>query len=66
MLPPVYNGHMQVPAGLSWNWSRFALGAVFALPGILVAPFAPTVGIALAVGVLPAAAYGLPARRSRA
>ena len=63
MLPPVYNGHMQVPAGLSWNWSRFALGAVFALPGILVAPFAPTVGIALAVGVLPAAAYGLPARR---
>ncbi|MGF6822655.1 hypothetical protein M2317_001562 [Microbacterium sp. ZKA21] len=56
---------MQVPAGLTWSWSRFALGAVFALPGILVAPFSPTVGVALAVGVLPAAAYGLPARRSR-
>lgn len=56
---------MQVPAGLSWSWSRFALGVVFALPGVLAAPFAPTVGIALAVGVLPAAAYGLPARRSR-
>lgn len=62
---PVYNGDMPMPAGLTWNWPRFALGVVFALPGILVAPFAPTVGIALAIGVLPAAAYGLPARRSK-
>lgn len=56
---------MPMSAGLTWNWSRFALGLVFALPGILVAPFAPTAGIALAVGVLPAAAYGLPARRRK-
>jgi len=56
---------MQVPAGLTWQWSRFALGVVFALPGILVAPFSPTAGLALAIGVLPAAAFGLPARRSR-
>ena len=56
---------MPVRAGLTWNWSRFALGVVFALPGVVVAPFAPTAGLALAIGVLPAAAFGLPARRSR-
>ncbi|WP_460797915.1 FUSC family protein [Microbacterium sp. GXF0217] len=56
---------MQMPAELSWQWSRFVLGVLFALPGILVAPFSPTAGLALAIGVLPAAAFGLPARRSR-
>ncbi|WP_243228482.1 FUSC family protein [Microbacterium sp. CIAB417] len=61
----VYNGLMRMPAGLTWQWSRFVLGALFALPGILVAPFSPTAGLALAIGVLPAAAYGLPSRRRR-
>ncbi|UYO97082.1 FUSC family protein [Microbacterium sp. M28] len=56
---------MHPPTGLTWQWSRFALGVVFALPGILVAPFSPTAGLALAIGVLPAAAFGLPSRRSR-
>lgn len=49
--------------GLSWNWSRFGLGVVFALPALAVTPFAPTLGLAVAVGVLPAAAFGLPPRR---
>ncbi|MFB7249453.1 FUSC family protein [Microbacterium sp. NPDC056234] len=56
---------MHVLTGLTWQWSRFALGVVFALPGILVAPFSPAAGLALAIGVLPAAAFGLPSRRSR-
>lgn len=54
---------MDDQAGLSWNWSRFALGMVFALPAMVVTPFSPTSGLALAVGVLPAAAFRLPPRR---
>lgn len=50
-------------SGLSWQWSRFGLGVLFALPALAVAPSAPTMGLALAVGVLPAAASGLPPRR---
>lgn len=49
--------------GLSWSWSRFGLGVVFALPALLVTPIASTWGLALAVGVLPAAAFGLPPHR---
>jgi hypothetical protein len=49
--------------GLTWQWSRFGLGLLFALPAMVITPFAPTVGLALAVGVLPAAAFRLPPRR---
>lgn len=49
---------------LAWSWSRLLLGAVYALPGALVSATGdPARGLALAVGVLPAAAAGLPARR---
>lgn len=54
---------MDHQGGLSWKWSRFGLGVVFALPALATAPSAPTAGLALAVGVLPAAAFGLPPRR---
>ena len=54
-------------AGLTWRWSRFGLGLLFALPAMIVAPFHPTLGVALGVGVIPAAAFGLPPhRRARA
>ena len=49
--------------GFTWDWSHFALGLVFALPAVIVAPFNEMAGLALAVGVLPAAAFNLPAMR---
>lgn len=49
--------------GISWQWSLFGLGAAFALPAIIVIPFNPLAGLALALGVVPAAALALPARR---
>lgn len=53
--------------GLSWNWSLFGLGACFAIPSLIVTPFQPSAGLALAIGVLPAAAFPLPpTRRARA
>ncbi|MBS0025262.1 FUSC family protein [Microbacterium paraoxydans] len=54
---------MSASAALSWQWSRFALGLLYAAPAILVAPADPRVALALSIGVLPAAAVGLPARR---
>ncbi|MFK3679538.1 FUSC family protein [Microbacterium sp. NPDC090218] len=50
-------------AGLSWRWSRFSLGLLFALPAVALAPFHLTLAVALGIGVLPAAAFGLPPRR---
>lgn len=49
--------------GVTWQWSRFGLGLLFALPAMIVAPFSATAGLALAAGVLPAAAFRLPPRR---
>ncbi|MDF2507214.1 MAG: hypothetical protein K0Q52_1073 [Microbacterium sp.] len=54
---------MDDQTGLTWRWSRFALGVAFALPAVVVTPFSSTLGLALAVGVLPAAAFRLPPRR---
>lgn len=51
------------PAGLTWRWAKFGLGLAFALPAMAVAPFDATLALALAVGVLPAAAFRLPPRR---
>lgn len=49
--------------GLSWTPRFLLLGALFALPSAVVATFDPRLGVALALGVLPAASMGLPARR---
>jgi hypothetical protein len=54
---------MAARGGLTWRWSRFGLGLLYALPSMAVAPFDPAVALALSIGVLPAAAMGLPARR---
>lgn len=53
--------------GLAWSWSDAALGAAYALPAAAVAlSDDPARGLALAVGVLPAAIVGLaPKRRGR-
>ena len=55
------------PPAIGWNWSLALLGAVYALPALVVIPFDTTKGLALAIGVLPAAAAsGLPGpRRAR-
>ena len=52
-----------MPDALTWAWSRFALGVAFALPSAVLAPLDPSLALALSVGVLPAAAFGLPPRR---
>lgn len=52
-----------MPAGIAWQWSYFVLGALYALPALVVIPFAPTAGVALAIGVLPVTAFPLPGRR---
>jgi len=49
--------------GLAWNWSFFVLGAIYALPALVVVPFYPIAGLALAVGVMPVAAFNLPGKR---
>ena len=52
--------------GLLWRWPAALRGALYALPGGLVALHDPGQGLSLAVGVLPAAALGLlPTRRAR-
>lgn len=48
---------------ISWRWSFFLLGVVYALPAVIVIPFRPVAGLALAVGVLPVAAFRLPGSR---
>jgi hypothetical protein len=53
-------------AGLTWNWPSAGLGAVYALPAAVVVFIDVRLGVALAVGVLPAAIAGLPpTRRAR-
>lgn len=53
--------------GLAWSWSAALVGAVFAIPAIVVMPFDVPSGLALAFGVLPAAIIGVaPVRRARA
>lgn len=60
-------GGVDDQSGLTWRWSRFGLGVAFALPAMVVTPFSPTLGLAFAVGVLPAAVFRLPPlRRGRA
>ena len=49
----------QAPA-LAWVWPLALLGALYATPAALVTVTDPTKGLALAAGVLPAAALGLP------
>jgi Fusaric acid resistance protein-like len=52
--------------GLAWDWNAAALGAAYALPAATVALSDPARGLALSVGVLPAAIIGLaPRRRGR-
>ena len=54
------------PRGLSWEWSPAVLGALYALPAAIVVLDDLSRGLALAVGVLPAAIIGLaPTRRGR-
>ncbi|WP_448256535.1 hypothetical protein [Microbacterium aurum] len=48
---------------IRWHWSFFLLGVVYAVPAIVVTPFAPVAGLGLAIGVLPVAAYNLPQLR---
>lgn len=50
-------------ADIAWHWSFFLLGAIYALPAMILTPFAPAVGLGLAVGVLPVAAFNLPGYR---
>lgn len=55
-----------VAPGLTWRWPSAALGAVYALPAAVIVFFDVRFGVALAVGVLPAAIAGLPpTRRAR-
>ena len=54
------------PPGLVWDSSAAVLGAVYALPGGVIVLSDRSRGLALAVGVLPAAIVGLmPTRRGR-
>ena len=54
------------PPGLVWDRSAAVLGAMYALPGAVVILSDRSRGLALAVGVLPAAIAGLmPTRRGR-
>ena len=55
---------MKSPA-ISWNWSHALLGAVYAAPATVVLVSDPSKGLALALGVMPAAALGLPGPRAR-
>jgi uncharacterized membrane protein YccC len=52
--------------GIAWSWPAALVGAVFAIPAVVVMPFDVTSGLALAFGVLPAAIIGVaPVRRAR-
>ena len=43
-----------------WSWSHAALGLLYAAPAVVMMFIDPLKGLPLAVGVLPAAAAGLP------
>lgn len=60
MIAPV-----QPARGLVWDWSPALLGAVCALPAGVVVLDDVSRGLALAVGVLPAAIMGIAPRRRR-
>jgi hypothetical protein len=52
---------------IAWSWRSVVHGVMLALPAVVASVFDPSVGIPLAVGVLPAAALGLRStRRERA
>jgi len=54
-------------APIAWSWRNAAYGASLALPATIGTVFDPSLGVPLAVGVLPAAALGLRStRRERA
>jgi len=54
------------PRGLVWDWSAAAPAAVYALPAAAVSTIDVSLGLALAVGVLPASIAGVaPTRRGR-
>ncbi len=50
---------------LVWSWRNVGLGAVYVAPAAVATVADPGIGLALAVGVLPAAALGLPGPRRR-
>lgn len=53
--------------GLSWSWPKAALGLVYAAPAAILTAVQPDRGLMLAIGVLCAAAVGMPPlRRMRA
>ncbi len=56
-------GQRSQPPGLTWSWGHALVGAVYAIPAAVVAMIDPALGVPLAVGVLPAAIIGIPARR---
>lgn len=63
---PASDARRAQPPSLVWDWSAAALGAVYTLPGAVIVVSDRQRGLALAVGVLPAAIAGLgPTRRSR-
>ncbi|MGD9527015.1 FUSC family protein [Pseudonocardia sp.] len=51
------------PPALEWSWPRALVGAVYGIPAAVVALYDPQAGLPLALGVLPAAIMGIPARR---
>lgn len=52
---------------IAWSWRNVAHGVMLALPAVVASAFDPSLGLPLAVGVLPAAALGLrSSRRDRA
>lgn len=54
------------PAALIWSWTKALLGLLYAIPAALVTRANPEQGLILAVGVMCAAAVGLPpVRRNR-
>ncbi len=58
--------HPPASPGLAWEWQAATLGAAYALPAAVVVLSDRPRGLALAVGVLPAALVGLlPTRRGR-
>lgn len=48
---------------VTWSWPHALVGVAFALPALVVTLIDPGLGVPLAVGVLPAAMLGIPARR---
>ncbi|MGW4931254.1 FUSC family protein [Agromyces sp. NPDC004153] len=58
---------MESRRAIAWSWRNVAHGVMLALPAVVASVFDPSLGLPLAVGVLPAAALGLRStRRQRA